>query len=173
VRVEIASGDPLDVRSFAITERVSELSRVEVRAVSRCLTIDFDEVVGKDASFELATATWVRRATGVVSEIEQVRVDEAGLATYRVVLVPRAWLMSQRKNYRIFQYLSELAIVEKLLGEWGLDYEARIGREHKPRKYRVQYDESDLDFVTRMLSDAGIAFFFETTDGGTKLVLDD
>jgi type VI secretion system secreted protein VgrG len=81
--------------------------------------------------------------------------------------------MSQRKNYRIFQYLSELAIVEKLLGEWGLDYEARIGREHKPRKYRVQYDESDLDFVTRMLSDAGIAFFFETTDGGTKLVLDD
>jgi type VI secretion system secreted protein VgrG len=144
VRVEIASGDPLDVRSFAITERVSELSRVEVRAVSRCLTIDFDEVVGKDASFELATATWVLRATGVVSEIEQVRVDEAGLATYRVVLVPRAWLMSQRKNYRIFQYLSELAIVEKL-----------------------------LDFVTRMLSDAGIAFFFETTDGGTKLVLDD
>jgi type VI secretion system secreted protein VgrG len=51
VRVVVASGNPLDVRSFAIRERISELWRIELTVVSSSLAIDFDEVVGKDATF--------------------------------------------------------------------------------------------------------------------------
>ncbi|MBK8938646.1 MAG: hypothetical protein IPM79_13665 [Polyangiaceae bacterium] len=115
--VSIASGDPLDVRSFAIRQGMSQLFNIDVRVVSRNLDIDFDEVVGKEASFALRTG-WSRQGwQGVCSEIEQIRVDDKGLATYALVLQPRAWLMTQRTNYRIFQFETELDVVKKMLGE--------------------------------------------------------
>ena len=56
----------------------------------------------------------------------------------------------------------------------GIDFESRAsGGRHKPRKYRVQYGETDFDFVARMLEDAGITYWFEQDAGGSKLILDD
>jgi type VI secretion system secreted protein VgrG len=106
--------------------------------------------------------------------MELLRVEEAGLATYRLAIVPRFWLLTQRKNYRIFQFLSDLAIVRQLLSEWGVEHEVRVDdAAHVARKFRVQYDESDYNFVCRLLEDAGVSWYFEASDGGTKLVLDD
>jgi type VI secretion system secreted protein VgrG len=168
----IASGDPVDVRSFSVRQRMNELFLIELVVVSTNLDIDFDEVIGQDADFALQTAAGVQRWSGVCIEMAQERVEEAGLATYRIQLAPRAWLMTQRKNYRIFQFESELDIVKKLLSEWGVAYETRVGS-HKPRKFRTQYGETDFAFCSRLLEDAGINYTFESSDDGTKIVLDD
>ncbi|MBK6518814.1 MAG: type VI secretion system tip protein VgrG [Polyangiaceae bacterium] len=172
--VSIASGDPLDVRSFAIRQGMSQLFNIDVRVVSRNLDIDFDEVVGKEASFALRTG-WSRQGwQGVCSEIEQIRVDDKGLATYALVLQPRAWLMTQRTNYRIFQFETELDVVKKMLGEWGVEFEERVDPgNYKPRKYRCQYGETDFAFISRMLEDAGCSYYFEQKEGATIMVLDD
>jgi type VI secretion system secreted protein VgrG len=173
-RVQIATGDDLDVRSFSVKQHMSELFRVELRVVSSNPSVELAEVIGNDASFSLSTEWASRSFSGVCIEMEQVRVDARGLATYTVVIAPRAWLMTQRTNYRIFQYESELDIVKKLLGEWGVEHEARVdSARHKARKFRVQYHESDFAFACRMLEDAGISFYFEPSEDGTKLVLDD
>lgn len=173
VRVQVASGDELDVRSFSVKQRMSQLFRVELRVVSSNLSVALDAVIGKDATFTLGTQWSSRSYNGLCIEMEQVRVDREGLATYTLAIAPRMWLLTQRKNYRIFQYKSELDIVRQLLGEWAVAHESRITRSHKPRKFRVQYDETDFAFVCRMLEDAGIAFYFEQSSDGTKLVLDD
>lgn len=173
VRASVATGDDLDVRWFSIKQRMDELFRVELRVVSRNLSVSFDDVIGQDASVSVGRVGSAAALSGVAIEMKQVRVDDDGLATYSLVIAPRAWLMTQRKNFRIFQYKSELDIVKQLLSEWGVAQDARIGREHKPRKFRVQYDESDFTFACRMLQDAGIAFHFESEAGSTKLVLDD
>lgn len=173
VLLTIASGDGLDVRSFRVTQRMSGLFRVEATVVSRNPDIDPDEVLGEDAAFNLGTSFAVQSFHGVCAEIDLLRVESGGLATYTVVLVPRAWLMTQRQNYRIFQYKSELEIVSQLLGEWGVDFRAQCGNTHPKRKFRVQYAESDFDFACRMLEDAGISFWFEDNEGKTVLVLDD
>lgn len=173
-RVQIATGDDLDVRSFSVKQQMSQLFRVELRVVSSNLSIELAEVIGKDANFALSTEWSNRSYAGVCIEMEQVRVDSRGLATYTVVIAPRAWLLTQRINYRIFQYESELDIVQRLLGEWGVEHEARVDpARHKPRKFRAQYHESDFAFACRMLEDAGISFYFEPSDEGTRLVLDD
>lgn len=173
-RIAISSGDELDVRSFSVEQGMSQLFSVEVLAVSRNHDIDFDSVIGNDARFELDTGWSGQSFSGVCLEIEQVRVDSRGLATYRVVLAPRLWLLTQRRNYRIFQYASELEIVQRLLGEWGVEFESRAqAAQHKGRKYRVQYDETDYAFACRMLEDAGLSFHFEASENGTKVVLDD
>jgi type VI secretion system secreted protein VgrG len=172
VRVEVATDDSLDVRSFRLQQRMSQLFSVRVTAVSPNLAVRFEEVVGKDAGFSLATSDSAVDLRGLCIEMEQVKVDADGLATYTLEIAPRAWLLTQRKNYRVFQYMSELAIVQELLSEWGVPFETRTSQ-HRARKFRVQYDESDFTFMCRMLEDAGIAFYFEPSGGETTLILDD
>jgi len=135
VTLEITSGDALDVRTFAVKQGLNQLFHVEARVVSRSLDIDFDEVIGKPATFTMRTALAEPSWQGICSQIEQVRVDSQGLATYTVTLQPRAWLMTQRKNYRVFQFETELDIAKKLLGEWGVTFEERVdAANYKPRK---------------------------------------
>jgi type VI secretion system secreted protein VgrG len=172
-RVAVASGDDLDVRTFAVKQHMNELSRIELRVTSANLSVALDDVIGKDATFTVTSNRESLVYTGVCMEMEQVRVDRENLATYTLVIAPRLWLTTHRKNYRIFQFLSELDIVRQLLDEWGIEHEVRCEREYKPRKFRVQYDETDFVFICRMLEDAGISFHFQAGGGGTTMILDD
>jgi type VI secretion system secreted protein VgrG len=105
--------------------------------------------------------------------MHQIGVEERGLSTYHLSIVPRMWAASQRKNHRVFQYMTELDIAAQILGEWGVDLEKRIESTYKARKYRVQYGESDLGFLSRMLEEAGITFYFAEKGGKTVCVLGD
>jgi type VI secretion system secreted protein VgrG len=174
VTVTVASGDSLDVRDFSVEERLSDLFAIRLTAVSENADIDFEAVVGKDASFSL---TWrgsdKRTWQGLCTELHQVRVETTGLSTYHIVIAPTLWLATQRRNHRMFQLKTELDIVKQMLGEWAVTFEEKITQSYKTRKYRVQYGESDFDFMCRMLEDAGITFYFEGESGKSKLVLAD
>jgi type VI secretion system secreted protein VgrG len=174
LEVEVGSGDTLDVRQFAVHERLSSLFQINLVAVSDNPSIDFDAVVGQPARFSMAAGRHDRSWSGVCNHFEQVRVEPTGLSTYQFSIVPILWLLTQRKNHRMFQQISELDIVVKLLGEWGIEPVLRVDKgAYKKRKYRVQYGESDFTFMSRMLEDVGITFYFEAEGGETKLVLSD
>jgi type VI secretion system secreted protein VgrG len=175
--VQVHSRDSLDVREFSVQQRMSSLFEITLVALSDNADIDFDAVVGQPASFRIqADASGpvpVRVWTGICKHIQQIAVEEAGLSTYRLTLVPTLWFTTQRRNHRMFQQLSELDIARKILAEWGIEPELRITGTYKTRKYRVQYAESDFAFLSRMLEDAGISYCFEQGDTETRLVLSD
>ncbi len=173
-KAHVATGDSLDVRSFSVDQRINALFAIELTVRSPNQDIDLDAVIGQDASFELNTKTASPKWTGICDDIELLRVETTGLATYRLSIVPRFWLLTQRKNFRIFQFVSDLAIVQKILGEWGVEFDTKVDAgAHVARKFRVQYDESDFAFVCRLLEDAGVSYSFRDAEGGTRLVLDD
>lgn len=172
--VEIASGDKLDVRQFSVHERLSALFQVNLMVVSENSSIEFDDVVGQPAKFTMAAGMHERFWSGICNHFEQVKVEPTGLSTYQLSIVPTLWLTTQRKNHRMFQQISEPDIVQKMLKEWGIEPVVRIDAgAYKKRKYRVQYAESDFAFMSRMLEDAGITFYFEQEGGESKLVLSD
>ncbi|KYF55386.1 hypothetical protein BE04_51175 [Sorangium cellulosum] len=174
--VTVASGDRLDVRQFHISERMSALFELSFIVVCENADIDFDAVVGQPMTFTLRQGTHeraVRTWTGICSHIEQVAAEELGVSTYKLVMVPVLWLLTQRRNHRMFQLQSELDIARVLLAEWNISTSERISGTYKKRKYRVQYGESDFTFLCRMLEDAGVSFYFQTDGGETRLVLDD
>jgi type VI secretion system secreted protein VgrG len=172
--LEVASGDALDVRQFSIHERLSSLFEVSVEALSENPSIDFDAVVGQSGRFTMHAGPHERFWSGLCNNFELIRSEPTGLSTYRFSIVPTMWLLTQRKNYRIFQQISEPDIALLLLAEWGIEPALKIDKEaYKKRKYRVQYAESDFAFVSRMLEDAGITFHFVQHDGETRLVLAD
>lgn len=170
---------PFDVRSFSAEDAMSTLFSVRIVAMHPLASIDFDSVVGKPAEFTVAPASvegQPRIWSGVVSELELLRAVAAseGLSTYSLTLVPRLWFLSQGRNYRIFQFESELDIALRLLTEWKIDFTLRLDRSaYRARKYKVQYAESDYDFIYRILADVGISFHFEIIDGKQRVVLSD
>ncbi len=168
---EIASGDSIDVRHFELTDRMSGLFEIRLVVVSENPDIDFEAVIGQKMRFSLHAGK-SRSFTGVCSHMRQLRVEEHFLSTYEVTLVPTLWFAAQRRNFRMFQHLSELDIALLLLREWEIEPRLRLTNSYKKRKYRVQYGESDFAFMSRMLEDAGISFYFENGEEST-LVLDD
>ncbi len=183
---DAAGGAKFDVRRFAATEAISTLFSLRVTATHPSASVDFDAIVGQEAALSVtfgakgvdaAVAPEARRTwRGVVQNLELVRAvpDGEGVSTYELTIVPRAWLLSQRRNYRMFQFKSEVEIAIQLLGEWRVDFEARLDvASYKQRKYKVQYAESDYDFVSRILAEVGVSFVFEEIGDKTELVLVD
>ncbi len=175
--VTLASGDTLDVRDFAVEEGLSQLFDVRLTAVSTSVDVDFEGAIGQTARFEIAPASASgepRYWSGICAAIEQTQVEDAGVSTYAVRVVPVLWLLTQRRNYRIFQDLSELDIVLQVLQGWGIQPTLQLDAGSYPkRRIRVQYAESDFDFVNRLLEDIGVTYYFEQTGGDTLLVLAD
>src|SRR5262249_33090645 len=148
--VHVASKDNLDVRHFETSERMSSLFEVRVVAVSDNDDIDFEAVIGQPMTFAVF-GPQNRAWGGVCSELRQIAVEETGLSTYELTLVPKLWLATQRRNHRMFQLKTEVEITLDLLKEWGIEPTLRLAGKYKKRKYRLQYGESDYTFICRML----------------------
>src|SRR5262249_26338979 len=103
--------------------------------------------------------------------------DTQGRATftrYRAELVPKLWLLSRRVQSRVFQRSTVPDILSGVFREWGLDVRRSLTAGNYPqRDYCVQYQESDLAFVSRLMEDEGIWYYFEHAEKGHTLVLGD
>jgi type VI secretion system secreted protein VgrG len=113
-----------------------------------------------------------RQVRGIVAAVEAQGAFQQGRHAFRLRLVPRLWLLGKRKTSRIFQDMSVPAIVGDVLGQAGVRHRSALVERHAPRTYCVQYQETDLAFVTRILSEEGIFYFFEH-EGEDRVVLGD
>jgi type VI secretion system secreted protein VgrG len=177
--LELALGtgqSSFSVHRFHVEEGLSRLFSVAVEARSSNDDVDLESIVGKPARLHVASDLLHNRVwTGVCTSMEQTRVEPSGLSTYELTLAPQLWLLTQRRNQRIFQHLSIPDIVGALLGEWGVTAVWQIERAAYPRlELRTQYGESDYAFVARLLEEAGITFYHrDDLVKGSELVLDD
>lgn len=164
----------LDIRHYTVLERLSDPFVIHLLALSPAADLDPGDFVGQDATFRIDTGPQGARAwTAVVSSFELADVEERGLSTYELTLTPKLAVLQHRVNCRVFQRKSAPEIAKELLSEWEIEAEERLSEDHKTLEYRVQYHESDLAFLRRVLGEAGISYFFEQQGEETKLVLCD
>jgi type VI secretion system secreted protein VgrG len=166
----------LSVRNFRIEERVSQPFVVSVVALSPH-QLDLETLIGKGAALRLLSGVAFhehpeRVYTGVCQHIELVRAEPTGLSTYELSLRPLFWLLGQRRGHRVHQHLSIPDIVDRVLAEWSIEATWSVERSGHPKlEHKVQYGESDLAFVTRLLEEAGLAYTFQSERGVTRLVI--
>ncbi|TIS30254.1 MAG: type VI secretion system tip protein VgrG, partial [Mesorhizobium sp.] len=111
--------------------------------------------------------------SGLVSEFKLIRIEDR-LAFYEAMVRPWLWFLGNTTDCRIFQNMTAVEIVEKIFSKYGIaKFEKRLQGSYPQREYCVQYDESDLDFVQRLLEHEGIFYFFEHDEGKHTLVLCD
>lgn len=95
---------------------------------------------------------------------------------YSCVLVPRVDFLEKRINHRIFQNLSVVQIISRVLAEQGFsdtDFALKLNKDYEPREYCVQYGESDLHFLSRLCEEEGIFYYFEHSQGNHCLCFSD
>ena len=91
----------------------------------------------------------------------------------RLRLVPAVWTLGLSRRSRIFQDTTVAAIVDDVLGRAGITTRWLAAAGERTRAYCVQHQESDLDFVSRLLAEEGIFWFGESTGEEERLVLAD
>jgi type VI secretion system secreted protein VgrG len=95
-------------------------------------------------------------------------------AAYHVQVEPWLALLRQRVRSRIYQGKTVPAVIEKLFREHGFsDFSNALTARYRTFDYLVQYRESDLQFLLRMMQQEGIYFFFKHHDRKHELVLAD
>lgn len=170
----------LSVRNFTVEEGLSTLFRATIVARSPDEGIDLESFLSKPAMFSIGSGVLfafngVRQWSGICSAMELVRVEPNGLSTYELTIVPSLWLLTQRRNSRLFQHINIPAMIDRLLGEWSIEPVWEIDQTSYPKlELRIQYNETDYDFFCRLLEEAGITFYFrDDLERGSMLVLGD
>lgn len=153
------------------------ISRTFTATVTLATETEIDhpaDIVGREAVLTILTilnesdsadggADTNRYFHGIVRQIEQTGLN-GRYHIYKVMLAPAFWRLSLRKNCRIFQETTSQDIIQSLLEENSIlsdQYRFALTNKDRPRGFCVQYRESDLEFISRLLQEEGIFYFFE------------
>src|SRR5687768_15407658 len=157
------SADKLKVTKFVGTEGISQLYRFSVALASHDGELDFDTVLGQQALLTFHAPKDKRYVHGVVHSFEQMP-RQGRWVQYHADIAPAAWTLSSRVNCRIFQDLTIPDIIKQVLADGGLasdQFRFSLTNAYAPREYCVQYRESDFAFISRLMEQYGLFYFFE------------
>ncbi|MGC2656413.1 MAG: type VI secretion system tip protein TssI/VgrG, partial [Bryobacteraceae bacterium] len=166
--------DVLLLRGFGGYDGLSQLFRFDLDLLSTEDSIDFDKVVGEPATIRVSLAgEQDRYFNGIISRFGQIG-PEQGLIAYRAELVPKFWVLTRTADCRVFQDQSVLEIIKQLFSEKQIDFSMqKLTKTYRKREYCVQYRETDFNFVSRLIEEEGISYFFVHGEGKHTLIFAD
>jgi type VI secretion system secreted protein VgrG len=154
-------------------EGLSELFKFRIDAYSEEENVDFDKALGCPCSVTCKTYGRERVFHGILVGAEW-RGLKDHFHHYRLIARPWLWLLSRTSDCRIFQDMTAPDIVQKVFKDRGFnDFLLRINESYPKLEYCVQYRETDLTFVSRLMEQHGIYYYFEHSAGKHTLVLAD
>ncbi len=136
--------------------------------------INPNQLLGESITIKLRLADghW-RYFNGYVTRFAQYgRLDD--FAQYRLTIRPWFWFLTRASNCRVFQHKSVPEIIKQVFRDQNFsDFKERLSGSYSTRDYCVQYRESDFNFVSRLMEEEGIYYYFSHKDGTHELVLSD
>jgi type VI secretion system secreted protein VgrG len=173
MRIESGLGtDTLLLRSFRGTESVSAPYTIEAEVLAT-RAVTSDELLAKPVHLVIDDGGGERLLHGLVRNLTAAGRDEE-FYLYRLQIVPWFWFLSLNEDCRVFQNMDVRQIVEQVFDDRGYsDYTFDCQRSFPTREFTVQYQESDFDFVSRLLEEEGIFYFFKHEESRHVMVLAD
>ena len=175
-QVEGGEADQFLVLRYRGSEGLCQLYRFEIELACDDAAVAFDDVVGKAAVLSISTDWGPRWFHGVVSRFEMTG-ETADQTYFLAELVPQVWLLTHRYNSRIFQQKSTTDIVADVLEHGGIATDrfdlTGLQGTYEPREYCVQYRETDYNFISRLMEEEGIRWYFKQSEESHVLMLAD
>jgi type VI secretion system secreted protein VgrG len=171
--------DVLLVRNFNATEAISSLFHFHLDLFSEKSALPLDGLIGKPISIALELGNGRQRFFhGIVSRFGHSGRGQIGrdprFTAYYAEVVPWLWLLTRTTDCRIFQNLTVPEIIKKIFQDLGFrDFREGFTRTYTKWDYCVQYRESDFNFVSRLMEQEGIFYFFEHEKSKHTLILAD
>lgn len=166
--------DVLVLRRLDGHEKLSMPFRLELDAISTDPAITHKDILGQNVTVTMDLADDKKRYfNGFVSRFELHGYD-GQFAHYRAVVVPWLWFLTRTTDCRIFQDKSIPDIIQGIFREHGFtDCEDALSGSYEAFEYVTQYRETDFDFVSRLMEQEGIYYFFRHEEHKHTLVLAD
>ncbi|MGI9874988.1 type VI secretion system Vgr family protein [Vibrio chagasii] len=166
------------VSDLTISEYLSKPFKIELTLISKSFVID--DQLGQNLAVtrfvnDTDNLTATRVFNGIVTQVQLLGMDSnLQYSSYRVTLRPWFWLLKHTHSFRVYQSQSTKDIVSDVLTQAGFSGSFKTGTmPSSKREYCVQYNESDFDFVTRLLAEEGVHYFFQHSDSDHLMMLQD
>lgn len=167
-------GDVLLLRHCTINEALSQPFEYQLALGSERTDLRFEDIVGQSVTIRVELpGGGTRYFNGLVSRFAHA--GQSGVvAYYQATVVPWLWLLTRTADCRMFQEKSVPEIVKQVFHDRGLtDFREELSSVYRVWEYCVQYRETDFNFVSRLLEQEGITYYFEHANGHHTLVLAD
>jgi type VI secretion system secreted protein VgrG len=171
----------LRVRALHGTERISRLFSFDVTLQTLDpAALGVKELLGRHATLTFTEqGTELRRIHGMIARATDLLETESGYGLYRIQLVPRAYRLTLVHTQDVYVGMSVPEIITRKLGlarlDHDLSFKLHLGAEKRypKREYVIQYQETDLAFVSRLAEHVGMSFHFHHDERTDKLVFTD
>jgi len=164
----------LKVAEFFAREEISTPFEVDLTlAIEE--EVKFEDVIQQEALLTILGFESERYFHGIINRF-WLTGSVGRFLLYKATLVPTIWLLSLEQDCRIFQDLDVKEIVSEILNDAGINsdrFDFRLKETYPKREYCVQYRESDLHFISRLLEEEGIFYYFEHHEKDHLLVFGD
>jgi len=162
-------GDLL-VDSVSGKEHIGRLFEFDLELLSENAELHFDKVVGQPVTIELNLEDGSKRNfNGLLTEFHYAGASER-LYRYKAKMRPWFWFLTRTADCRIFQEKSVPDIIKEVFRDNGMaDFDDQLKGKYRKWEYCVQYRESDFNFISRLMEQEGIYYYFE--HGPTKHTL--
>ncbi len=167
--------DVLLLAGFSGHEGISRLFSFNLDLLSEKKgPIDFSDIVGKNVTISITQSDDTPRYfNGIVSHFAQSGADSR-FTSYQMQVVPWTWMLTRYADCRIFHNKTVGDIVRQVFDGRGFqDYKFQLSGSYTPMEYCVQYRETDFNFVSRLMEQAGIFYFFQHEEGKHTMVIAD
>ncbi len=169
--------DVLLLSSFTADEEISRLFKVTAELVHEGTAggdvphvIDPATILGKAVLIQISQRDGTtRHFHGIVNRFEQRNRDDR-FTHFQAEIVPELWLHTLNRQSRIFQNKTVKEILENVLK---VQHSIELTGTYEKRNYCVQYRETDFDFVSRLMEEEGIFYYFEHTANGHNMIIAD
>ncbi|QYK42389.1 MAG: type VI secretion system tip protein VgrG [Paracoccaceae bacterium] len=165
------------IKSARVVEALSTVTETTIDFMSPDQKVDLGQVVGRTIKVmvqkgEEGGDAW-REFVGTCIEAQYMGLHE-GFGFYSLEVRPWIWFLTRSSGCRIFQNQSATDIIKKIFSDRGFsDYTVSVNRSLEPRIYTVQYNETDYDFISRLMEEEGIYFFSTVKNGVDHLMIVD
>ena len=167
--------DVLLAESFRGVEGISQLFAFQVELLAKKTTsVSAKELVGKKVTVDVQVSDdgTVRNFNGIINSFEFCGGD-AEFNVYRAYIVPSLWLLTRNTDTRVFQTKTVTDVVKAVLAKYTITLEDKTQASYKPLEYCTQYRETDFAFISRLMEQHGIFYYFKHTENDHTLVLQD
>src|SRR5215208_815121 len=167
--------DVLLFRRATIIENLGRMFQIEVDVFTEEGSINFADIVGHNVTIRLEQQDGnPRYFNGYVSRIVYTG-GSTRVGHYRLSLVPWTWFLTRTSDCRIFQKMKAPDIIMQVFRDKGFsDFsDENLHGTYAEREYCVQYRETDFNFVSRLMEEEGIYYYFKYEDGKHTLMLCD
>lgn len=184
LRIDTPLGkDVLYVNKVEVQEGLSSLFSIQAYVYANNELVDTKLIIGKPVTitlvYNLNGELSKRFFNGYVSSVHSsgsripVVAEGENFQDYVLRIEPSLSFLSQRTNCRIFQKVNFEDVVKKVFSEHGVKIQSELKKNYPLYDYKVQYHETDLNFVSRLLEDEGVFYFFRHDESNHYVVLAD